>query len=156
MTIKFTNCLRTFDPNIYSIYVPGSLNGLQQFTGIKRFWAPFQLLLPDWESDGNWARRLEDSLPCNVEVVTVTDSLAPTHRYPYEEPDEFAFLGRWLHETAATRTPHLSEVIVYLSDWSGFLEFYKSFDMVHQAFEGTNVKYRIIDEDKEVRLWEVV
>lgn len=156
LTIKFTNCMGTWRPDVQRINVLGSLNGLQQFTGIKRFWAPFQLLLPDWESDANWTRRLEDSLPRNVEVVTVTDSVASTEGYPYEEPDEFAFLGHWLHETAATRTPHLSEVMVYMSDWSGFLNSYGSFDMVHQAFEGTNVKYRIIDEDKEVRLWEVV
>ncbi|OAG09149.1 uncharacterized protein CC84DRAFT_1241026 [Paraphaeosphaeria sporulosa] len=156
LTIKFTNCMGTWDPDVQRINVLGSLNGLQRFTSIKRFWAPFQLLLPDWESDANWARRLEDSLPRNVEVVTVTDSVASADGYPYDEPDECAFLGRWLHETAATRTPHLSEVIVYMSDWSGFLKSYKSFDMVHQVFEGTNVKYRIIDEDKEVRLWEVV
>jgi hypothetical protein len=156
LTIKFTNCIGTWDPDVQRINVTGSLNGLQQFTGIKRLWVPFQLLLPDWESDANWARRLEDSLPRSVEVVTVTDSVASTDGYPYDEPDEFAFLGRWLHETVATMTPHLSEVIIYMSDWSGILESYGSFHMVHQAFEGTHVKYRIIDEDKEVRLWGVV
>ncbi|KAK7184711.1 F-box domain protein [Paraphaeosphaeria sporulosa] len=133
----------------------GTLHGLEGFANIKRFQAPLGILLPDW----NWnvgidpARRLEDSLPCNVEVVTVTDAFMSDY-YAYDEYEELDFVRAWLLETASTRTPRLKEVCYYLDrNASEFEE--KSCEPIKQIFEGTNVRYRII-KARDEKPWEAV
>ncbi|OAG03540.1 uncharacterized protein CC84DRAFT_1248721 [Paraphaeosphaeria sporulosa] len=133
----------------------GTLHGLEGFGNIKRFQAPLGILLPDW----NWnvgidpARRLEDSLPCNVEVVTVTDAFMSDY-YAYDEYEELDFVRAWLLETASTRTPRLKEVCYYLDrNASEFEE--KSCEPIKQIFEGTNVSYRII-KARDEKPWEAV
>lgn len=133
----------------------GNLHGLEGFANIKRFQAPLGLLLPDWDcnagADPN--RRLEDSLPCNVEVVTVTDAFMSEY-YEYDEYEELDFVRTWLLETASTRTPRLKEVCYYLDrNASEFEE--KGYEPIKQVFEGTNVRYGIIMASDE-KPWETV
>ncbi|KAF1975577.1 hypothetical protein BU23DRAFT_530112 [Bimuria novae-zelandiae CBS 107.79] len=154
LTIKVTNTMAYGDSDYQYINVRGSLNGLSSFSNIKRFKAPFTVLLPDWDCDENPTRRLEDSMPPNVEVVTLTDQGIRCDTYAYSQEDEMAKLRAWVTETASTRTPSLVEICLYLvygSDWidSGN---YEDFERV---FEGSSLKHRIIKQEDE-KPWEEV
>lgn len=153
LTISATNNVAWDDYDFPEIHARGSLNGLEQFVNIKRFKAPFGLLLPDWEVDENPTRRLEDSMPPNVEVVTVTDGTMP-ESYAYNELDEMEKLRSWVNETASTRTPHLSEICFYLVRGSNWVE-YEEYDMFEQVFKDSNLKHRIIKGEDE-KPWENV
>jgi hypothetical protein len=153
LTISATNTLAWYDYDVSDIYVQGSLNGLNSFGNIKRFEAPFGLLLPDWDNEKNESRRLEDSMPPNVEVVTVTDGTMPD-TYAYNENDEMAKLRSWVSETASTRTPRLVEICFYLVRGSNWVEF-ETYDDFEQVFEGTSLKHRIIKADDE-EPWELI
>jgi hypothetical protein len=133
----------------------GTLHGLEGFTNIKRFQAPLGVLLPDWDCNAgpDPTRRLEDSLPRDVEVVTVTDAFMSDY-YAYDEYEELDFVRAWLLETASTRTPQLKEVCYYLDRNAS--EFEKErYEPIKQVFEGTNVRYRIIKAMDE-KPWEAV
>ncbi|KAL1597284.1 hypothetical protein SLS60_008868 [Paraconiothyrium brasiliense] len=133
----------------------GTLHGLEGFTNIKRFQAPLGVLLPDWEwyAGADPTRRLEDSLPRNVEVVTVTDVFISDY-YAYDEYEELDFVRAWLLETASTRTPRLKEVCYYLDrNDSEFEE--RGYEPIKQIFEGTNVRYRII-KARDEKPWETM
>ncbi|KAF1973544.1 hypothetical protein BU23DRAFT_533162 [Bimuria novae-zelandiae CBS 107.79] len=133
----------------------GTLHGLEGFANIKRFQAPLGVLLPDWDwnAGADPTRRLEDSLPRNVEVVTVTDAFMSDY-YAYDEYEELDFVRAWLLGTASTRTPQLNEVCYYLDrNASEFEE--KSYEPIKQIFEGTNVRYRII-KARDEKPWEAV
>lgn len=156
LTIKCTHNVAWDDFDPPNIEVRGSLNGLESFINIKRFKAPFILLLPDWDYEEVETRRIEDSMPPNVEVVTVTDEKMP-ESYGYNEISEVAKLQAWISRTASTRTPHLAEVCLYLvygSEWVR-CEAEDDYHGFRQIFEGSNVTYRIIKaEDEEP--WENV
>ena len=151
-----------FDPMSWGGIEPGkmkalgTLHGLESFANIKRFKAPLGVLLPDWDwnagPDPN--RRLEDSLPRNVEVVTVTDVFTSDY-YAYDEEEELEFVRKWLFETASTRTPRLKEVCYYLDRNAEDFEEGDYGPIIGKAFEGTNVKYRVIDA-REEKPWENV
>lgn len=133
----------------------GNLHGLEGFAHIKRFRAPLGVLLPDWDWNVNTGpeRRIEDSLPRNVETVVVTDVFTSDY-YAYDECEELEFVRQWLLETAATRTPRLREVWYYLDrNAEEFAE--EDYEPIKRALGGTDVKYRIIDARGE-KPWEDV
>jgi hypothetical protein len=144
------NCINT--PGLHDIErryieVRGSLNGLNSFANIKRFKAPFTLLLPDWKYEEKEARRLEDSMPPNVEIVTVTDEdWIPN--YGYSAESEMAKLRAWIVETAATRTPKLVEICFYLT-WGSDWVTYEKYEEFERVFEGSLLKHRIVKEEEE-------
>lgn len=160
LTINATHRCRWYGFERPTIYARGSLTGLRDFTKIKRFKAPFSLLLPHWGSDAMSAepRRMEDSIPPNVEVVTLSDA-SVAKVYVYDLDEDLAKLRCWLTETAAATTPHLVEVGLYLEhgylgDDSSFVT-YKQDDTIVEALEGTNVKYNIVErEDGDP--WELI
>ncbi|KAK7181480.1 hypothetical protein DPSP01_012487 [Paraphaeosphaeria sporulosa] len=147
LTIDCINTVAWDDYERRYINLRGSLHGLDRFANIKRFKAPFTLLLPDWDDEPKESTRLEDSMPPNVEVVTVTDEdWVP--EYPYDRESEMAKLRAWITETAATRTPKLVEICFYLtlaSDWVRY-EKYEDFERV---FEGSRLRHRIIKAKDE-------
>ncbi|KAF9738842.1 hypothetical protein PMIN06_012521 [Paraphaeosphaeria minitans] len=153
LTISATSNVAWDHYDFPAIHVQGSLNGLGGFVNIKQFKVPFGLLLPDWEIDENPARRLEDSMPPNVEVVTVTDGTMP-EAYAYNEHDEMNKLRSWIVDTSSTRTPRLVEICFYLVRGSNWIE-YEQYDRFEQVFEGSKLKHRIIKQDDE-EPWENV
>lgn len=132
----------------------GTLHDLEGFANIKRFQAPLGVLLPDWhcivEADPN--RRLEESLPRSVEVVTLTDAFI-SDCYEYDE-SELDFIRAWLLETALTRRPQLKEVCYYVDRNTYEFEL-KNYKPIKQIFEGTNMIYRIT-KARDEKLWEAV
>ena len=155
LTIKCTHCTAWDDFDLPGVLAEGSLKGLKDFTNIKRFKAPFIALLPEWDYDDEEDRQIEDSMPLNVEIVTISDEQAPVS-YAYNEEDEIKKLQKWISETASERTPRLVEVrfyLIYGSEWvrSGGDEY----DDFRQIFKGSNIKHKIIKaEDEEP--WENV
>lgn len=148
LTISATNNVAWDDYDFPAIHVRGSLNGLATFMNIKKFRAPLALLLPDWDVDENPARRMENSMPPNVETVTVTDGTT-TEAYAYNELDEMEKLRSWINETASARTPHLKEICLYLVRGSNWVE-YEQYHLFEQVFEGSSLKHCIIKgEDEE-------
>ncbi|PVH98684.1 hypothetical protein DM02DRAFT_615620 [Periconia macrospinosa] len=144
LTIECTNSLTFHDTVTREFEVRGSLSGLDSFANIKRFQAPFILLLPDWNWEVNESRRLEDSMPPNVEIVTITnENWIPN--YGYDAKSEIAKLRAWITETAATRTPKLVEICFYESedsDWR-YPEDHENFE---QIFEGSQLRHKIMKE----------
>jgi hypothetical protein len=153
LTISATDNIAWHHYDFARIYVQGSLNGLRSFANIKRFKAPFGLLLPDWNVQKDETRRLEDSIPPNVELVTVTDARTP-ETYAYSDDEELAKLRSWLLETASTTTPHLVEFCFYLV-WGSDYVTYERYDELEQVFEGIPLKHSIIKREDE-RPWEDV
>lgn len=139
--------------NLYQSQVRGSLQGLASFVNIKRFKAPFTLLLPTWEFNNIPERQVEDSLPPNVEFVTLTREPVGT-RYRRHGESEIKRLRSWLDETAATRTPHLVEVCYYLTITSRD-DLYDCSETWERIFEDSNVKCRIVKQEDE-KLWDDV
>lgn len=153
LIISATNTIAWDDYDWSVIQISGSLDGLQSFDRIKQFQAPFGLLLPDWNVYDDTPKRLEDSVPRNVEVVTLTDQTMP-ETYGYDEDVELSMLRSWVAETASSRTPHLVEICLYLVWGSNYVE-YGHYDRLEKCFEGTNIKHRIIKAEDE-KPWEEV
>jgi hypothetical protein len=143
LTIDCINTIAYYDFERREINLRGNLHGLDRFAKIKRFKAPFTLLLPDWdEYEPKESTRLEDSMPPNVEIVTITDEdWVPD--YPYDTESEMAKLRSWVTETAATRTPKLVEICFYLS-WASDYDRLEKYEDFHQVFEGSPLRHRII------------
>lgn len=136
------------------IQIYGSLNGLRDFVNIKSFKVPFQLVLGDWDGDEEGeARLLEESMPPNVKVVTLTDARTSV-LYKHSASKEMSRLRSWVSETASLKTPHLEEVCLYLVEGSKQREDeYGS--QLGPTFSGTHIKHRVIKAEDE-RPWEEV
>ncbi|KAF2441745.1 hypothetical protein P171DRAFT_434377 [Karstenula rhodostoma CBS 690.94] len=147
LTIDCINTVAWYDFDYRYVELRGSLHGLDRFANIKRFKTPFTLLLPEWDDDPKDSTRMEDSMPPNVEIVTLTD-VNRVPDYPYDIDGEITKLRAWITETAATRTPKLVEICLDLSSGSDWVWFEKCGDF-EQVFEGSRLRHRIIEEDKE-------
>lgn len=153
LTLGFENDEQYGALEPYRTRILGNLHGLEGFSNIKQFQAPLGFLLPD--SDYRFAdpnRRLEDGLPRNVEVVTFTDNYT-SDMYAYDEWEELDLVHAWLVETASTRTPRLKEVVYRLDENKEELDEKRGCEDIKRAFEGTNVRYKIVKVSDE-KPWE--
>lgn len=153
LTIKCDNVRAWYGIQLEYLNLRGSLNGLYRFTNIKRFEAPFEVLLPDWDDEPKESTRIEDSVPPNVEVMTITDEYWVPD-YVYDTASALAKLRAWVTETAATRTPKLVEICLCVSsatDWVRF-ELFEDFERV---FEGSQLRHTVI-KNKDVEAWKDV
>jgi hypothetical protein len=131
------------DPDFQDLEHCGSLKGLRNMIKIKRFKAPFGWLLPkpDYYSDPN-PGRLEESIPPNVDVVTIGEDYTGFGESFAGRENDWPRIRSWLLETAWKTTPHLKEVCV--SDTARF----NKLDKVEEIFEGTDVRHNIIHDCK--------
>lgn len=142
------------DPDYQELDLCGSLNGLRNMTNIKRFKAPFGLLLPSPDDQNNpYTGRLEDSIPLNVEIVTISDDYTVFNQGFSGRVDEWPKIRSWLLETAWKTTPQLKEVCVFLEEHSSTVR-YNKLDELKAIFEGVDVLHNIIHESETSQRWD--
>ncbi|KAF2447984.1 hypothetical protein P171DRAFT_429566 [Karstenula rhodostoma CBS 690.94] len=139
-------------PDFQDLETRGSLSGLRSMVNIKRFKAPFGLLLPDGDGQKDWdTKRLEDSIPPNVEFVTISDD--DTDLGFIDQDDEWPKIRSWLSETAWKTTPHLREVRLFLQKSSDAVRFNK-LDELEAIFQGIDLPHQIVHESEASHRWD--
>jgi hypothetical protein len=143
-----------FNSEFQNLEIRGSLSGLRSMVNIKRFKAPFGLLLPDWDGQrDSYRRRLEDSIPPNVEVVTISDDDTNDYLPFTDRDDEWPKLRSWLSETAWKTTPHLKEARLFLQKSSDAVHFNR-LDELEAIFQGIDLPHKIIHESEASHRWD--
>ncbi|KAK7178637.1 F-box domain protein [Paraphaeosphaeria sporulosa] len=143
-----------FNPEFQNLEIRGCLSGLRNMVNIKRFKAPFGLLLPDWDGQrDSTTRRLEDSIPPNVEVVTISDDDTNDYLPFTDREDEWPKLRSWLSETAWKTTPHLKEVRLFLQKSSDAVHFNR-LDELEAIFKGIDLPHKLIHESETSHRWD--
>jgi hypothetical protein len=148
------------NPEFQNLETRGSLSGLRSMVNIKRFKAPFGLLLPDSDdSDGQrdpYTRRLEESVPPNVEVVIISDGGTNDYMNFTGRDDEWPKLRSCVSETAWKTTPHLKEVRLFLQKSSDAVRFNR-LDELEAIFQEIELPHKIIHESEAShrRAWDI-
>lgn len=141
-------------PEFQSLEFRGSLSGLRKMVNIKQFKAPFGLLLPDWDDQSeSHTRRLEDSIPPNVELVTISDDDTNDYLPFTDRDDEWPKIRSWLSETAWKTTPQLKEVRLFLQKNSDAVH-YNRLNELEAIFQGMDLPHKIIHESESSHRWD--
>lgn len=73
----------------------GSLSTLKDFDKLTKFTVPFTVLM-GFVATGAAAKQLEDALPPNLEILTLTDDLGLNDQYLWEDHQLVSVLQQWL------------------------------------------------------------
>ncbi|KFY59294.1 hypothetical protein V496_05721 [Pseudogymnoascus sp. VKM F-4515 (FW-2607)] len=98
------------DIELPQLTVEGSFKAIADFDKLKKFTAPLPLLL-GFASDQT--KQIQESLPRNLEFLTITDELYYHDEYEWEDRDVVSVLEPWLENFQAS-TPHLRGIALYL------------------------------------------
>lgn len=105
-----TECDKGCDIELPRLTVEGSFKAIADFDKLKKFTAPLPLLL-GFASDQT--KQIQESLPRNLEFLTITDELYYHEEYEWEDRDVVSVLEPWLENFQAS-TPHLRGIALYL------------------------------------------
>lgn len=90
--------------------IEGSFKAIADFDKLKKFTAPLPLLL-GFASDQT--KQIQESLPRNLEFLTITDELYYHDQYEWEDRDVVGVLEPWLENFQASN-PHLRGIALFL------------------------------------------